>query len=143
MNTQITTSFLLAALLLTACATPGSTTYSGSGGMAAFKILPEVYLHHYQHGFTGRDAMGWDANMQFAWSRIGAAKTCAVPYSSSKVLEQLIAKYGQNYLVHGRVGIDFHHMQSKGVSGFCSDARIAEMRKLMPEFERGEFPKVF
>ncbi len=132
---------VLLATLLTACAASAPKPYSGSGGMAAYSITPEVYLHHYQHGFTGRDAMGWDANLQLAWSRIGAAKTCGVSYAADKLLAQLIANYGHSETVHGMVGIDFHHLQSKGVSGFCSETRVAELRLLLPEFAQGRFVK--
>ena len=142
MTTRLLAPCLLAALL-GACAAPGPKPYSGSGGMAAYSIAPEVYLHHYERGFTGRDAMGWDVNLQFAWSRIGAAKTCGVPYAADKVLEQLIAKYGHSESEHSLVGIDFHHLQSKGLPGFCSQARVIEVRQLLSEFERGQFVKRF
>lgn len=132
---------VLVAALLAGCAASASKPYGGSGGMAAYNITPDVYTHHYQHGFTGRDAMGWDANLQWAWSRIGAAKTCGVPYAADKVLAQLIATYGHSETAHGMVGIDFHHLQSKGVPGFCSEARVAEVRQQLPAFEMGRFVK--
>lgn len=127
----------LAACLLAACAS--SRVYSGHGGMAAYKIEPDVYLYHYQHGFTGPDAMGWDPGLQWVWSRLGAAKTCDVPFAEDRLIEKLTARYGHGPLEHGTIGIGFHHQQSRAVPGFCSDARVAELRQAVPAYEAGEF----
>lgn len=42
---------------------------NGSGGMLEYKIQNNVYEYHYDNGFTGDDAAGWDPNLQYAWSR--------------------------------------------------------------------------
>ncbi|MCW1776925.1 hypothetical protein NB693_21360 [Pantoea ananatis] len=52
--------------------------YSGHGGMTAYSIKPDIYAYHYDHGFDGDDAMGWDPGLQFVWSRAAAAKACGV-----------------------------------------------------------------
>lgn len=117
--------------------------YKGSGGMAAYAIKPNVYEYHYDKGFTGPDAAGWDPNLQFAWSRIAAASACSVPVAPDKLLPLLISKYGQDNLVHKMVGIDFHVAQIRANKAFCTEERLAELRELMPQFERGEFPTKF
>ncbi len=117
--------------------------YLGKGGMSAYDIKRNVYEYHYDKGFTGEDAMGWDPNLQYAWSRLGAAKTCNVSYPSEKIIEQLIAKYGENTLTHEMVGINFHAAQSKANPSFCTLTRIDEIKDLLPAFEAGNFPKKF
>ena len=127
-------------LLISGCAT---STYNGKGGMTAHRIKPEVYSHHYEKGFTGPDAMGWNPNLQYAWSRMGAAKTCGVAVNQELVVKKLIAVFEQDPLTHNTIGIDFHHMQSKAIPSFCTPSRIAELKALVPRFEAGEFPKPF
>lgn len=134
-----TSPFILAALLA-ACAAP---PYRGSGGMTAYDIKPEVYAYHYEHGFTGVDAMGWDPNLQQAWSRLGAAKTCGVPFDDEALLARLIARFGHDRLTHGMNGVDFHHQQSQRVPGFCSAARMAELRAAVPAMAAGRFEQRF
>lgn len=111
--------------------------------MTAHKIPPEVYVYHYERGFTGPDAMGWDANLQFAWSRIAAARTCGVAFSQSATVAALIKEFGHDKLTHELIGIDFHRVQNAGIADFCSQARIEEARQLVPRMESGEFPKRF
>ena len=134
-------SLLAAAALLTACQTPQPVAYSGKGGMTAYKISPQVYTWHYENGFTGPDAMGWDPNLQLAWSRLAAARTCGVSFAQDKVVAALIKTYGHDKLAHEMVGIDFHHAQSKGAPGFCTPARISELQVLVPAMEAGQFPR--
>jgi hypothetical protein len=136
----------LAALLVAAlvgCAASPPAQYAGKGGMTAYKIAPEVYVYHYEKGFTGPDAMGWDPNLQFAWSRFAAAKTCGIPYSQEKAVASLIQKYQQDKLTHERIGIEFHHLQSKGVTGFCTQERVTEIKAVVPSMEAGSFANRF
>jgi hypothetical protein len=109
--------------------------------MTAYKIDASAYLYHYDNGFTGPDAMGWDPNLQFAWSRAAAAKTCGVPFSPDKVLAALITRFGHDRLTHNLIGTDFHHLQSQAIAGFCTPARQTEIEKLMPAIEGGAFPQ--
>ena len=116
--------------------------YKGVGGMAAYAIKPNVYAYHYDKGFTGPDASGWDPNLQFIWSRIGAAQAYKVPYDDPAVFKLLKANYPHGEMVHRMVGIDFHAAQSKAQAAvFCSVERVAELRTALPAFERGEFAK--
>lgn len=124
-------------LALAACTTP--RPYGGTGGMTAHEIKPDVYLHHYARGFTGVDAMGWDANLQFAWSRLGAAKTCGVAFDGPAMTQRLVARWGHDRFVHELNGVDFHHLQSRGIPGFCTPERVAEIKALLPAMAAGEF----
>lgn len=125
--------------------------YSGEGGMTERDIKPEAYIYHYEHGFTGVDAMGWDPNLQVAWSRTGAAKTCDISIDKEKIIDNLIRTYGDpaktsdffERIVHDTNGIEFHHLQSKKIDGFYSADRVSEINSLIPKFEQGEFPKRF
>jgi len=136
-------SAIIASALVAGCGSVINKSYSGSGGMTAYNIKPEVYTHHYTKGFTGVDAYGWDPNLQFAWSRIGAAKTCGINFDQEKAIDQLQAKYEISKVAHEIAGIDFHHMQSKKVAGFCTQERINEIQKYMPNFLSGNFPKIY
>tara|TARA_R100000687_G_C6422957_1_gene151916 strand:+ start:110 stop:544 length:435 start_codon:yes stop_codon:yes gene_type:complete len=117
--------------------------YSGKGGMAAYDISSEVYEYHYKHGFTGEDAMGWDPNLQYAWSRVGAAMTCNVDMDKALVLKGLSNEFGNDPFIHDMNGVGFHHMQSKNIEGFCSPERVDEIKDLIPNMEAGEFPEKF
>jgi len=128
---------------LVGCNATGPAQYSGKGGMSAYKISPEIYIYHYEKGFIGSDAMGWDPNLQLAWSRFAAAKTCLVPYSQERAIAALIGKYGHDKLTHELIGLNFHHLQSRGVPGFCSEERVAEVKTMIPAMEAGNFPKRF
>lgn len=118
-------------------------TYKGKGGMAAYKIEPNVYEYHYDKGFTGPDAMGWNPNAQFAWSRIAAAKVCGVTVSVEKLLPLLLEKFGEDKLVHEMIGIGFHEAQIKSNPKFCTQERIDELKTVIPDFNSGAFPQKF
>lgn len=118
-------------------------TYKGKGGMAAYKIESNVYEYHYDKGFTGPDAMGWNPNTQFAWSRIAAAKVCGVTVSVEKLLPLLLEKFGEDKLVHEMIGIGFHEAQIKSNPKFCTQERIDELKTAIPDFNSGAFPKNF
>jgi len=111
--------------------------------MAANRISPEVYAYHYEKGFTGKDAMGWNPNLQLAWSRFAAARTCGVPFSMESAVKQLIQKYGHDKLTHEVIGIDFHHAQSKSAPSFCTAERVAELKAMVPAMESGVFQTRF
>ena len=136
---------IVAALLLaafTAKADPDYGGYKGRGGMAAYAIKPNVYSYHYDKGFTSPDASGWELNLQFASSRIGAARSCGVMFDEGLVMTQLEARYPQGETVHRMVGIDFHGAQSKANAAvFCSPERVSELRDLLPAFEHGDLPR--
>lgn len=139
----------LAAFFLIISASTGTTiaadygNYKGKGGMLAYDIKPNVYEYHYDKGFTGEDAAGWDANLQYAWSRIAAAKICNIQVSQEELLPLLIEKYGQDKLTHELVGISFHEAQIKSNSKFCTPERAEEVKNVIPEFNEGKFPKKF
>lgn len=117
--------------------------YSGEGGMTAHAIKPEVYEYHYDHGFTGVDSMGWDPNLQYAWSRAGAALTCNVEIDKDLVLNNMSEEFGHDPFIHDLNGVSFHNMQSKNIEGFCSDARVKELEGLIIFMEIGDFPEKF
>ena len=143
MRNTIRWTALLVALTLAGCQSPSPVPYAGKGGMTAFKISPQVYAWHYDNGFTGPDAMGWDPNLQLAWSRLAAARTCGVPFAQDKVVAALIKTYGHDKLAHEMIGIDFHNAQSKGAPGFCTPARVSALQALVPAMEMGQFPRRF
>lgn len=111
--------------------------------MTAYKIDPKVYVYHYDKGFIGPDAMGWDPNLQFAWSRLGAAQTCGIAFDQAAMVARLNTRFGQSSFVHELNGIGFHHRQSKGNPAFCTPERVHELNELMPKFAQGDFPKKF
>jgi hypothetical protein len=58
--------YIIASVTIIYCfsaAAAGYGGYSGKGGMSAYAIKPNVYEYHYDHGFTGPDAMGWNPNL--------------------------------------------------------------------------------
>jgi|SRR5690606_18784890 len=120
-----------------------SANYEGKGGMSDYDIKSDVYEYHYDKGFTGEDAAGWDPNLQYAWSRIAAAKACNVEVSQDNILPFLIAEYGQDNLVHEFVGIGFHEAQILSIPEFCTHERVEELKALIPEFSEGKFPHKF
>lgn len=131
-------------VLLLAVAT-GNTqdygNYAGKGGMKAHKIESHVYEYHYDHGFSDEDAMGWDPDLQFAWSRLAAAKACNIEHGpQAAVIDHLIQSFGQSESVHEIVGIGFHLAQIQFNPSFCTSKRKAEIVHLMPEYDRGSFP---
>lgn len=111
--------------------------------MTAYAIKPEAYIYHYQNGFTGVDAIGWDPNLQYAWSRLGAAKTCGIKFDQAKVVSALIKRFSSNKLIHEMNGINFHHNQSQAIPGFCTAERLKEISERIVQFERGEFPNIY
>lgn len=118
--------------------------YTGKGGMSAYKIEANVYEYHYDKGFTGPDAMGWDLNAQYAWSRIAAAKLCgAAEASNEKLIPLLMKSFGQDKLVHEMIGIGFHEAQIKANPKFCTPERVSEIRDVFQDFNAGNFPKKF
>lgn len=118
--------------------------YNGSGGMLEYKIQNNVYEYHYDNGFTGDDAAGWDPNLQYAWSRIAAANICyKKEIFNEKIIDLLIEKFGENKSVHKIIGIDFHAVQIYANKNFCSDERLKELEEIIPKFKKGNFPKKF
>ncbi len=140
MKRSIIVIALINAFFVTGCVTTG---YSGKGGMTVRSIKPEVYEYHYQHGFTGVDAMGWDPNLQYAWSRSGAAMTCGIKFDKNTVIKNMINEYGHDEFVHDMNGVMFHHLQSKSIKGFCTNERTAEAKKVITQLEAGNFPKLY
>ena len=140
------------ALFMTACATTGTTSsnatgnygnYSGKGGMTAYSIDSNAYKYHYDHGFTGVDAMGWDSNLQYAWARTAGAKTCGVAVDSKKIITLLTKQYGYGDIVHEMNGVDFHFIQQQKIKDFCSEKRVAELKQVIPQMMNGQFVKKF
>lgn len=123
--------------------TTAAADYSGSGGMTRQDIRPDVYDYHYAQGFSGADAMGWDPNLQFTWSRVGAALSCGIGMNKTQIIENLSKRFGSDPFIHEFNGIGFHHLHSSGIDGFCTPDRVQEIRSLMPQFEAGEFPVIF
>lgn len=146
--------FAMSAMII-GCTSMGTTTqkstinsteygnYSGKGGMTAYAIDDNAYKYHYDYGFTGIDAMGWDSNLQFAWSRIAAAKTCNIPVDSKKIIPLLVKKYGHDSIVHELNGVDFHFMQQKSIKNFCNDKRMAELKIVIPQMANDQFVQKF
>lgn len=132
---------LVLALLLAACSTtsPHNETaaenyggYSGVGGMTAYAIPANVYAYHYDHGFTGIDAMGWAPELQYAWSRFGAAAACNIPYDKKTALTTLQKHYGEDKFAHELNGIDFHRNHAAADAQFCTPERLAEIKRVLP-----------
>ena len=121
---------LVGALVLASCVA-SSGKYSGSGGMTRSDISPEVYIYHYENGFTGPDAMGWAPELQYAWSRLGAAETCNIPFDEQKALTKLKAMNDIGDFAHKMNGIEFHHLHSREVPDFCTPERVAEINAFL------------
>ncbi|WP_115513936.1 MULTISPECIES: hypothetical protein [Xanthomonas] len=113
--------------------------YAGEGGMTLQEIDPAIYAYHYDHGFVGEDAMGWDPALQFAWSRIAAAEVCAQQPPSDAVIGKLVEQYGKDAVVHQTNGIGFHAAQMRASSTFCTPTRHAEAVAVVPAFAGGDF----
>jgi len=140
MKKTISIAIISAAVAISGCASKG---YSGKGGMTKNSIKSEAYEYHYKNGFTGVDAMGWDPNLQYAWSRAGAAITCGIKFDKKLVLSQMTKVYGQSDFIHELNGVGFHHLQSKKAKGFCNPSRVNEIKEVIPKLEKGNFPKYF
>ncbi len=145
MNKMIASLMCVCLLVISAgCLSGGTGAYSGSGGMTAYDIKPEVYLYHYDNGFTGPDAMGWDPNLQYAWSRTGAAGVCGVPADENTIVQHMVAVYKQDKITHELNGIMFHAAHAKMVgNSFCTPERVEELKTVIPQFEAGNFPKKY
>lgn len=113
--------------------------YAGHGGMTLREIDPAIYAYHYDHGFVGADAMGWDPALQFAWSRIAAAKVCAQQSPSDVLIGKLVAQYGKDAAVHQTSGIGFHEAQMRAAATFCTPARVTEATTAASAFAAGDF----
>lgn len=113
--------------------------YAGEGGMTLQEIDPAIYAYHYDHGFVGEDAMGWDPALQFVWSRIAAAEVCAQQPPSDVVIGKLVEQYGKDAVVHQTNGIGFHAAQMRAASTFCTPTRHAEAVAVVPAFAAGDF----
>lgn len=114
--------------------------YAGVGGMALQDIDPAIYAYHYDHRFVGDDAMGRDPALQFAWSRIAAAKVCGQqPVEQEAIVAKLVAQCGQVAAVHQIKGIEFHEVQMRASSAFCTATRGAEAVAVVPAFANGDF----
>jgi len=117
--------------------------YKGSGGMSAYRIKSNVYEYHYDKGFTGPDAMGWDPSLQYAWSRIAAAGACGVEIDKDKALASLETIYPQGKITHEMIGVGFHSAQIEANPHFCTESRIEELRQISRALEDGSFEKPF
>ncbi|MBB3826517.1 hypothetical protein [Xanthomonas arboricola] len=113
--------------------------YAGQGGMTLQEIDPTIYAYHYDHGFVGEDAMGWDPALQFAWSRLAAAKVCAQQTPSDAVIGKLVEQYGKDAVVHQINGIGFHEAQMRAAGTFCTPTRVTEATAVGPAFAGGDF----
>ncbi|MCC4620820.1 hypothetical protein LL965_12255 [Xanthomonas cassavae CFBP 4642] len=113
--------------------------YAGQGGMTLQEIDPVTYAYHYDHGFVGEDAMGWDPALQFTWSRIAAAEVCAQQAPSDALIAKLVEQYGKDAVVHQTNGIGFHEAQMRAAGTFCTPTRSAEATAAVPAFAGGDF----
>ena len=130
---KIWTLLLALPLSMTTAAEPSYGGYLGHGGMTAYDIAPNVYEYHYDHGFTGEDAMGWKPELQFIWSRFGAAEVCGLPYDSEAALAALQQKYGHDRFVHEINGVSFHAAQAKANANFCTPERVQQLKRELSE----------
>ncbi|MEH6578277.1 MAG: hypothetical protein V7731_14520 [Amphritea sp.] len=136
---------LLSGFLSTGCMfltepQPTQPAYSGADGMSEYNITPQVYIYHYENGFTGIDALGWEPDLQYAWSRIGAAITCKIPLDKQQLIDQLGIRFGHQPVTHELNGIGFHAVQSRKVPGFCTEKRQNEISKMISNYQAGKFP---
>lgn len=135
-------TIVLSAMLLAGCANPVKPAhgeYSGSGGMTQWNIDPIVYLYHYQHGFTGSDALGYDEQLQTVWSRLGAAVTCNIRYNKQDMIQRLIQRFGEKAITHELNSIGFHSVQSRKVPDFCNRSRVKKITSALQRYRRGQF----
>ncbi|WP_290701888.1 hypothetical protein [Amphritea sp.] len=139
---RFTTAACFATLIITGCTSldkPKQPIYSGTGGMTKWNIMPYVYLFHYNSGFTGIDALGYDEQLQTTWSRLGAAKTCRVPFDKQTMINRLINQYGEDAITHELNGIGFHSVQSRKVSQFCDKQRVEDITQSINDYLKGNF----
>jgi len=130
---------------LQSCAPSKPRLFEANGtGMEARDIDSNVYLKNYDEGFKNHKTSGWDPNLQFVWSRLGAAKELGIKYNEDVVIKQLVRKFGQDPMVHKMVGIGFHQAQvRKAKAQFSTRERVNEIRSLLPAYEKGEFSRGF
>lgn len=115
--------------------------YEGKGGMLAHKIEPFVFEYHYDHGFTGEDVMGWDPELNFAWSRLAAAEACSgMDISKEALIELLVDRYGHSTVVHEVNGIEFNYAQIMANPDFCTPSRTEEAIRWVSDFAEGGLP---
>lgn len=107
--------------------------------MTQWNIKPEVYLYHYEHGFTGVDSLGYNEQLQTVWSRLGAAATCRIHYDKYQMIQLLIKQFGEKAITHELNGIGFHRVQSRKVSQFCDPWRIKEINASLRRYQQGWF----
>ena len=77
--------------------------------------------------------MGWKPELQFIWSRFGAAEACGLPYDSEAVLAALQQKYGHDRFVHEINGVSFHAAQAKANANFCTPKRVQQLKRELSE----------
>ena len=111
--------------------------YSGSGGMAAWDIEPQIYLYHFRNGFKGEDALGFNEQLQHIWSRLGAAQTCSIDFDKPMMISLLVEHFGENRITHELNGIGFHAVQSRKVPQFCDEQRIEEIAQAIDNYRLG------
>lgn len=130
------------ALLHIACVVCGLRFVQGKWRheCAQNQIKSNVYEYHYDKGFVGPDAMGWDPNLQFAWSRIAAAKACGMEIQEEKLILNLIAEFQQDQMTHQFIGIGFHGAQIGANKKFCTEERVSGLKSILDDFYVGKFP---
>jgi len=138
----ISVCICLSILLLSGCSNsvkPQEASYSGSGGMTRWNIAPEVYRYHYEHGFSGPDALGYDEQLQTVWSRLGGAITCHIDYDKQTMIQRLQQHFGETAITHELNGIGFHSVQSRKVRNFCTDRRVRAIKRVLRRYREGRF----
>ncbi|GGK75917.1 hypothetical protein [Amphritea balenae] len=131
----------LMALFLMGCSSAEKQNlpqYAGSGGMSEWNIDPVAYLYHYDNGFTGSDALGYNEQLQTVWSRLGAAQTCKVTYDKQAMIDRLVLQFGESRVTHELNGIGFHAVQSRKVPRFCNEDRIEQLQRTIRKYQRDQ-----
>ena len=139
---RLITKICIFVLILTGCANSEKEAlpvYEGSGGMTEWNISAEAYLYHYEAGFNGVDALGYDEQLQTAWSRLGAAKTCGIYFDKPLIINKLTLHYGENAITHELNGIGFHNVQSHKIPQFCNKQRIEDVHQSVSRYLKGDF----
>jgi len=124
----------IVALILGTLALFSNSNTALSGSMGDYSISDETYTRAYNNKFEGEETLGWGTQLSTAWSRIGAAKTCAVPYDEKAVLQKLNAMNNVGDMIHKMNGIDFNASLSKKINGFCTNARKKEIEQFLQSF---------
>ncbi len=111
-----------------------------SQSMQAYDIKPTAYACHYDRGFRNSQATsGWSSELQFAWSRIAAAKSCGFKIDEAKLLQQLHKVFGLPRQINKLVGTGFHLKQINADPNFCTPQRKTQIKRLLPAFYQGDF----